>query len=234
MSGDRILSGDVMDTVHAGAQAMWDVRRLIAWLRQPGQDAPAVGVIGYSLGGYTAALLAGLESGVDCVISGNPAVDPSGLFWRNALSLTTRYLKTEGVTEEKMDTLMRPCSAARSNTADSLGKTGPSSAASPTGWCRRARPLACGVTGNSRASSGTRAPTAAFSAPSKVRSLSRRRSGRRTCCRQRARLVPAPRTSDIGSRGPSGSPGGRRPGRATLAPASCVRRLPPRHGGFLP
>ncbi len=108
VSGDRILSGDVMDTVHAGAQAMWDVRRLIAWLRQPGQDAPAVGVIGYSLGGYTAALLAGLESGVDCVISGNPAVDPSGLFWRNALSLTTRYLKTEGVTEEKMDTLMRP------------------------------------------------------------------------------------------------------------------------------
>lgn len=44
------------------------------------------------------------------MISGNPAVDPSGLFWRNALSLTTRYLKTEGVTEEKMDTLMRPVS----------------------------------------------------------------------------------------------------------------------------
>ena len=106
VSGDRILSGDVMDTIHAGAQAMWDVRRLISWLRE--QDAPAVGVIGYSLGGYTAALLAGLEREIDCVISGNPAIDPSGLFWRNALSLTTRYLKTEGVTEEKMGTLMRP------------------------------------------------------------------------------------------------------------------------------
>lgn len=110
VSGDRILSGDVMDTVHAGAQAMWDVRRLLSWLRLPEQDAPAISLVGYSLGGYAAALLAGLESEVDCVISGNPAVDPSGLFWRNALSLTTRYLKTEGVTEEKMDTLMRPVS----------------------------------------------------------------------------------------------------------------------------
>ena len=108
VSGDRILSGDAMDMVHAGAQAMWDVRRLISWLRSPEQNAPAVGVVGYSLGGYTAALLAGLQSEADCIISGNPAVDPSGLFWRNALSLTTRYLKTEGVTEKKMDALMRP------------------------------------------------------------------------------------------------------------------------------
>ncbi|MDP8939837.1 MAG: hypothetical protein M3N10_06040 [Actinomycetota bacterium] len=106
VSGDRILSGDVMDTIHAGAQAIWDIRRLLSWVRS--QDAPAVGVVGYSLGGYTAALLAGLENEVDCVISGNPAVDPSELFWRNALSLTVRYLKTEGVTEEKMDALMRP------------------------------------------------------------------------------------------------------------------------------
>lgn len=108
VSGDRILSGDVMDTMHAGAQAMWDVRRLLSWLRSPEQSAPAIGVIGYSLGGYTAALLAGLRNDADCIISGNPAVDPSGLFWRNALSLTTRYLKTAGVTEEKMDALMRP------------------------------------------------------------------------------------------------------------------------------
>ncbi|CAN5898820.1 alpha/beta hydrolase [soil metagenome] len=106
ISGDRILSGDVMDTVHAGTQAIWDVRRLLGWLRL--QDAPGVGVVGYSLGGYTAALLAGLESDVDCVIASNPAVDPSGLFWRNALSLTTRYLKTEGVTEQKMEKLMHP------------------------------------------------------------------------------------------------------------------------------
>ena len=34
-------------------------------------------------------------------------MDPSHLFWRNALSLSTRYLKTAGVREEKMKALLR-------------------------------------------------------------------------------------------------------------------------------
>jgi pimeloyl-ACP methyl ester carboxylesterase len=106
VSGDRILSGDVMDTLHAASQAMWDIRCLLAWLRA-WEDAPPVGVLGHSLGGYVAALLCCLESEIDCVVVSNPAVDPSHLFWRNALSLATRYLKTAGVTEEKMDVLLR-------------------------------------------------------------------------------------------------------------------------------
>jgi predicted esterase YcpF (UPF0227 family) len=106
VSGDRILSGDVMDTLHTASQAMWDIRRLIFWLRTR-QDAPLVGVLGHSLGGYAAALLCCLEDAIDCAVVANPAVDPSHLFWRNALSLATRYLKTAGVTEEKMDVLLR-------------------------------------------------------------------------------------------------------------------------------
>ncbi len=109
VSGDRILSGDTMDSLHAASQAAWDARRLIHWLRRQ-EGAPAVGLIGHSLGGYVAALLACLEETVDCVIVGNPAVDPSRLFWRNALSLTTRSLKSAGVTEDKMGTLLRPIS----------------------------------------------------------------------------------------------------------------------------
>jgi pimeloyl-ACP methyl ester carboxylesterase len=106
VSGDRILSGDVMDTLHAASQAMWDIRRLLGWLHTR-EEASAVGVLGHSLGGYVAALLCCLEDGVDGVVVANPAVDPSHLFWRNALSLATRYLKTAGVTEEKMDVLLR-------------------------------------------------------------------------------------------------------------------------------
>jgi dienelactone hydrolase len=109
VSGDRILSGDVMDSLHAASQAMWDIRRLISWLRIQ-EGTPAVGVLGHSLGGYASALLSCLESGIDCVVVANPAVDPSHLFWRNALSLATRYLKTAGVTEEKMDVLLRAIS----------------------------------------------------------------------------------------------------------------------------
>jgi dienelactone hydrolase len=105
VSGDRILSGDVMDIAHAGAQAMWDIRRLISWLRES-EVAPALGVLGHSLGGYVAALLSCLDSRIDCVVVGNPAANPSHLFWRNALSLSTRYLKTAGVREETMSTLL--------------------------------------------------------------------------------------------------------------------------------
>lgn len=109
VSGDRILAGDVMDSIHAGAQAMWEIRRLILWLKTS-EAAPAVGVLGESLGGYVAALLASLDDGLDCVVVCNPAVEPSRLFWSNALSVASRHLRNNGVTEEKMGELMRPVS----------------------------------------------------------------------------------------------------------------------------
>jgi pimeloyl-ACP methyl ester carboxylesterase len=46
-------------------QAMLDLRALIRWLRARG--APSVGVMGMSLGGYTASLLATVESGLSFV-----------------------------------------------------------------------------------------------------------------------------------------------------------------------
>jgi len=69
--GDGYLSGDFLDTIHAQAQAVWDLRRLVGWLRREG--APAVAVYGVSLGGYTAALLAALEADLDRVVLGIPA-----------------------------------------------------------------------------------------------------------------------------------------------------------------
>ncbi|HTO05636.1 MAG TPA: alpha/beta hydrolase family protein [Myxococcota bacterium] len=72
-SGDGFLSGDFLDTVHAEAQAMWDIRRLLSWVRA--QGATQIGVYGLSLGGYTAALLACLDGGLDSVIAGIPAAD---------------------------------------------------------------------------------------------------------------------------------------------------------------
>lgn len=67
-SGDGFLAGDALDTVHAMAQAMWDVRRILAWIRSEG--ASSVGAYGLSLGGYTVALLATLEADLDCAIAG--------------------------------------------------------------------------------------------------------------------------------------------------------------------
>jgi len=63
-----LLAGDALNTVHAMAQAMWDLRRILGWIRT--QDPAGVGAYGLSLGGYTVSLLATLEADLDCVIAG--------------------------------------------------------------------------------------------------------------------------------------------------------------------
>jgi dienelactone hydrolase len=70
-SGDGFLTGDYLDTLHMQAQAVWDVRRVLAWLRARGVGP--IGLYGVSLGGYTAALVAALEDDLACVIAGMPA-----------------------------------------------------------------------------------------------------------------------------------------------------------------
>jgi hypothetical protein len=67
-SGADFLGGDALNTVHAMAQAMWDLRRILSWIRS--QGSTGVGAYGLSLGGYTVALLATIEENLDCVIAG--------------------------------------------------------------------------------------------------------------------------------------------------------------------
>ncbi len=109
VSGERTLSGDVMDTLHTGAQGVWDLRRLLSWLRES-EGAPAIGALGHSLGGYAVSLLASLDEDLDCVVAGNPAVDPSHLFWHNTLALATHSLSAEGIRRDTFEALLRPVS----------------------------------------------------------------------------------------------------------------------------
>ena len=78
MSGEAFLSWDLINTVHGLSQAVWDIRRVLSWIRAQGD--PPVAVHGVSLGGYTASLLAGLEDGIGCVVAGIPVVDFPALF----------------------------------------------------------------------------------------------------------------------------------------------------------
>lgn len=64
---------DVLDTVHGTAQSVWDVRRVVGWIREQGPSP--VGVTGISLGGYLSALLASVDGDLACAILGVPAVD---------------------------------------------------------------------------------------------------------------------------------------------------------------
>jgi hypothetical protein len=66
-------TADIARTNEAFGQATWDLRRLIARLRNDG--APAVGVMGMSLGGYTASLLATVEKDLDFAVPFIPLAD---------------------------------------------------------------------------------------------------------------------------------------------------------------
>jgi hypothetical protein len=104
-SGDGFLSGDYLDTVHLQTQAVWDVRRLIGWLRA--RAAPAVGVYGLSLGGSTAAVLAGLDADLACVIAGMPATCYAALARAALPPLVLRAAEHLGVAWDDLERLLR-------------------------------------------------------------------------------------------------------------------------------
>ena len=65
---------DVLDDVHAAAQAVWDIRRLISWIRSQ-EPGSAIGLNGMSLGGYITSLVASVEDGLACAVLGVPVSD---------------------------------------------------------------------------------------------------------------------------------------------------------------
>jgi len=96
VSGSGFIVGDVMDTINAVSQAIWDVRRWLSWLRatEPGP----LGVFGVSMGGYTAALLAGLEDNLQCAIPGIPATDIASLLWWHGSTAAIEESARKGLT----------------------------------------------------------------------------------------------------------------------------------------
>ena len=109
-SGEGFLRGDVLDTVHAEAQTVWDLRRLLGWIRA--QGAPAIGVHGVSLGGYNAALLAGIDAELSCVIAGIPPTDLARLVWHHAPPSNVRLIENLGIVHDEVAELYRvvsPC-----------------------------------------------------------------------------------------------------------------------------
>jgi hypothetical protein len=103
--GDGFLSGDFIDTLHAQTQAVWDIRRLVGWLRELG--APAIGVHGVSLGGYTAALLASLDPHLDCAIAGIPAADFLRLLRAHAPEFLLKVVTLAGFPLDDAELMLR-------------------------------------------------------------------------------------------------------------------------------
>ncbi|MGO8870081.1 MAG: alpha/beta hydrolase family protein [Acidimicrobiales bacterium] len=113
ISGEPFLSFELMNAVHGITQSIWDIRRLITWIR--GQGAPSVSVYGVSLGAYVASVLVGIEDGLDAVVAGIPVSDFPGLFHEHsphhirARSIEHNIL---GGTAEEIYTVVSPFSFA--------------------------------------------------------------------------------------------------------------------------
>lgn len=74
---------DMLDNVHAAAQSVWDIRRVLAWLRVH-EGASRIGLTSISLGGYLTAMVASLEDDLTCAILGVPVADLVDLVERHS------------------------------------------------------------------------------------------------------------------------------------------------------
>lgn len=105
-SGEGFASGDLFDMIHLQAQATWDLRRLLLWLRAA-RGATAIGVYGLSLGGTTAALTAGLEPDLACVIAGMSPVDLVGIARHHVPAFLLALAERAGIAWDSVGRLLQ-------------------------------------------------------------------------------------------------------------------------------
>jgi hypothetical protein len=104
LSGDGFFGADMLDMVHAEAQAAWDLRRWLGWIRA--QSAAPVAAYGLSLGGYNAALLASLDGELAGVVAGIPATDLAALVWQHGPPHVLRTAESRGLERERAERVL--------------------------------------------------------------------------------------------------------------------------------
>lgn len=109
LSGDGLFDGDIMRMLHAMTQGVYDLRCMLAWLREEKQ-AEDIAVLGYSLGGFHAAMLASLESRLSSVVPAIPLVDLPSIIWEHAPRSMIRSLEDGGLQREALERLLAPLS----------------------------------------------------------------------------------------------------------------------------
>ncbi|MBS1837571.1 MAG: alpha/beta hydrolase [Actinobacteria bacterium] len=82
LNGEQFLGFELMNSVHGLTQSLWDLRRLLSWVRA--QDPEGVGVFGVSLGAMVAGLVSAFDADLDLVLAGIPVVDFPGLIEHHA------------------------------------------------------------------------------------------------------------------------------------------------------
>ncbi len=108
MSGGEVLAPDYLRLVHLFAQGVWDVRRVLAWIRARG--GTRVALYGLSLGAYVSALVGSLEDDLAGVIAGIPAVDFPNVARDNEPWVMRRYGREAHIDWESVRAATHPVS----------------------------------------------------------------------------------------------------------------------------
>ena len=105
----------LLNNVLGLTQAVWDLRRLLLWLRTT-QEAPAVGVLGLSLGSYVNAVLSTHEGDLACVVGVVPTSDLAASLRAAEPLIPSRRLLHRALHDERstmvhhlVSPLARPC-----------------------------------------------------------------------------------------------------------------------------
>jgi hypothetical protein len=104
-SGQGFLGVEVLDTIHAETQGLWDMRRLLSWVRA--QGAPAIGAFGLSLGGLTTANFASLATGLSAAVPGIPLLSIERILRRHAPAAQLAWAMDQGFDFERAADLLR-------------------------------------------------------------------------------------------------------------------------------
>jgi dienelactone hydrolase len=98
LGGQELMSSQLQNFVLGMGQAVWDIRRLLTWIRLRGGSQ--IGLYGMSLGAYVAALLATVEPGLDVVIAGAPVSDLPKLYDTHSPARIRREIARRGLSIE--------------------------------------------------------------------------------------------------------------------------------------
>lgn len=104
-SGTGFLGIDVVCTIHAESQALWDMRRLRSWIAAQGE--PPVGAFGLSLGGFTTANFASLVDDLAAAVPGIPLADVRRVLERHGAGPQLDYAKHLGLDLDRVGEILR-------------------------------------------------------------------------------------------------------------------------------
>ncbi len=88
------------------AQAIWDLRRILAWLREH-EHAASIGLYGFSLGSYVGSLLSTLVGDLACVISVVPSGDLAEALRTSEPALPSKRRAHRAIHDSRSATLHR-------------------------------------------------------------------------------------------------------------------------------